>query len=76
MMNIKNVSAKFLFPCCSSYSGFYLFIRRTDFLSMNMIKAKGTYMHLHIPVNAFKNQKRISASERTLIPRKTPEKME
>ena len=40
MMNIKNVSAKFLSPCCSSYSGFYLFIRWTDFLSMNMIKKK------------------------------------
>ena len=73
MMNIKKVSAKFLFPCCSSYSGFHFFIRRTDFLSMNMIKTKG--LHLYIPVNAFKNQKRISASESTLIPRKTPEKM-
>ena len=74
MMNIKNVSAKFLFPCCSSYSGFHLFSRRTDCLNMNMIKTNG--LHHHKPVNAFKNQKRISASERTLIPRKTPEKME
>ena len=73
-MNIKNVSAKFLFPCCSSHSGFHMFIRGTDCLNMNMIKKR--YMHLHIPVNAFRNQKRISASERTLIPRKTPEKME
>ena len=72
MMNIKNVSAKF--SACLHYSWLHLFSRRTDFLSMNMIKTKG--LHLHIPVNAFKNQKRISASERTLIPRKTPEKME
>ena len=41
MMNIKNDFVPFLFPCCSSYSGFQLFIRRTDCLNMNMIKAKG-----------------------------------
>ena len=72
MMNIKNVFAKF--SAYLHYSWLHVSSRRTDFLSMNMIKTKGS--HLHIPVNAFKNQKRISASERTLIPRKTPEKME
>ena len=68
MMNIKNVSIPVSLILRSTC------FRRTDFLNMNMIKTKG--LHLHIPVNAFKNQKMISASERTLIPRKTPEKME
>ena len=38
MMNLKNVSAKF--SACLHYSWLHLFSRRTDFLSMNMIKKK------------------------------------
>ena len=71
MMNITNVFAKFLFLLVFIILG----STWTDCLNINMINKRLTPPQTK-PMNAFKNQKRISASERTLIPRKTPEKME